>query len=447
MARKLSNKPDRFEEKPEPMAGAARKTADAVISAIRAGSSVLSLLSGLLAAALILYSGYVLYDSFSTQQRAYSSSWELLQYKPEIISEGAEPSGGKETLAAITKDYRGWLTVYDSGIDYPLVQGKDDLYYASRDVYQNISLTGAIYLAAANSRDFSDSYNLIYGHHMDNGAMFGALDGYRQADFFSAHRGGIVVTESGAYDLTVFAVVETDAYENQIYSVGNRAEEVKAFLTGSRENDVGLGTRILHLDQAVLRGATKIVALSTCDNAETNGRLVVFAAMRPRALPTVTPTPSPTPTPTPEPTATPEETVALLEGAEGTPTPTPTGAPRSGPTPTPTPHPTPVPTPTLNPGPYNLEVRYEFIDGRIAAPSWFAKKMAGEEYGRDNPTIPGYVTARVRVEGIMEYQDAVIVVLYIPEQIADKGETISIDEYEVPLGLENLHAQMGVCIE
>jgi hypothetical protein len=31
--------------------------------------------------------------------------------------------------------------------------------------------------------------------------------------------------------------------------------------------------------------------------------------------------------------------------------------------------------------------------------------------------------------------------------MAEKGETTSIDEYEVPLGMENLHAQMGVCIE
>ncbi len=435
MARKLSNKPDRFEEKPEPMAGAARKTADAVINGIRAGSSVVSLLSGLLAAALILYSGYVLYDSFSTQQRAYSSSWELLQYKPEIISKGAETSGGKETLAAITRDYRGWLTLYDSKIDYPLVQGKDDLYYASHDIYQNVSLTGAIYLAGANRSDFSDSYNLIYGHHMDNGAMFGALDEYRKAEFFDSHRSGMLVTESGAYDLTVFAVAETDAYETQIYSVGNREEEVKAFLTGSRERDAGLGTRILHMDGSVLRDAAKIVALSTCDSAETNGRLVVFAAMFPRALPTVTPTPSPTPTPTPEPTEEPEDTATATE------------APKPTPAHSATPIPPPVPTPTLNPGPYNLEIRYEFIDGRTAAATWYAKKLAGEKYERENPSVPGYVTARVRVEGTMEYQDCVIVVLYIPEQMAKKGETIAIDEYEVPLGMENLHAQMGVCIE
>ena len=30
-------------------------------------------------------------------------------------------------------------------------------------------------LAAGNSPDFSDDYNLVYGHHMDNGAMFGGL--------------------------------------------------------------------------------------------------------------------------------------------------------------------------------------------------------------------------------------------------------------------------------
>ena len=73
--------------------------------------------------------------------------------------------------------------------------------------------------------------------------------------------------------------------------------------------------------------------------------------------------------------------------------------------------------------------------------------MPGEEYERVNPIIGGYVTARTEVRGIMGDGDVVIVVLYIPEVIADRGETISIDEYEIPLGLNDLYAQMGIGIE
>ena len=197
-------RPDDFES-PTPHKAPRKSVVDAVFSGLlKTGNGVVSLLSGLLASVLILYSGYVLYDSFSTQYKAYSSAWELLQYKPEIIEDSATPLGGS-ALSAINSDYTSWLTIYDSTIDYPVMQGPDDLYYASHDIYKNTSLTGAIYLAASNSPDYSDSYNLIYGHHMDNGAMFGSLDNFRVDSYFNGHREGIVVTNDGAYDLTFSA--------------------------------------------------------------------------------------------------------------------------------------------------------------------------------------------------------------------------------------------------
>ena len=40
---------------------------------------------------------------------------------------------------------------------------------------------------------FSDCYNLLYGHHMDNGGMFGDLDKYKDADFFDGHITGTLL--------------------------------------------------------------------------------------------------------------------------------------------------------------------------------------------------------------------------------------------------------------
>lgn len=270
---------------PIPHAAASKNTVNSVLARVsRVGNSLLSVLSGLLAAALILYSGYVLYDTFYTQTTA-GSSWELLQYRPEIIDDGAVPLAGGSSLAAVNEDYRGWITLYDTSIDYPVLQGEDDLYYASHDVYGQPSLTGSIYLASANTRGMSDSYNLIYGHHMDNGAMFGALDSYAASAYAQSHREGVLVAASGAYDLTVFAVASTDAYESRIYSVGNRAADVRSFLEATV---AGSGaTRTLYYDAATAATADRIVAMSTCAAADTNGRLVVFARMTRRDLLTI----------------------------------------------------------------------------------------------------------------------------------------------------------------
>ena len=154
---------------------------------ITAGNGLISLLSGLLATVLIVYSGYVIIDNLAIQQRAKNTSWEILQYKPVEDDEG---SFSETDLAKKVSAYRAWLSIYDTNIDYPVVQGPDDLYYASHDIYGQISLTGAIYLAAMNERNFTDSYNLIYGHHMDGNIMFGSLDQFMDEDFFNGHQQG-----------------------------------------------------------------------------------------------------------------------------------------------------------------------------------------------------------------------------------------------------------------
>ena len=232
------------------------------------GNKIISLLSSLLAAFLILYSGYALYDTFYTAARASAgNSWELL----ELIDDETPLS----TVAAnLTPDYRCWLTVYDTKIDYPVVQGEDDLYYASHDIQGNSSLTGAIYLAANNSGDFSDNYNLIYGHHMANGIMFGALDSFETESYFNSHRTGEIITKGRVYDLNFFAVLETNAYEPMVYRAESRnLEELRAWL---KEN-------AKYYDEPAAEG-DKIVALSTCRDATTSGRLVIFATMTERQL-------------------------------------------------------------------------------------------------------------------------------------------------------------------
>jgi len=240
------------------------------------GVHIISLFSGLLAGILLIYSGYALYDSFYVQNQAFSYATDLFKYKPVIdVGEGDIPRVSPTTIAAINEDYRGWLELDDTGIDYPVMQGKDDLYYASHDVFQDSSLTGSIYMSAYNEGDFSDNYNVIYGHHMDNGAMFGRLDDFLDEDYFNSHREGTIIVGEQPYHITVFAVLITNAYDENVYKVGHRdLDELVAFI---RENST-------IFDGSVLTNVTKIVAFSTCADFFTNGRLVVFALMDPTII-------------------------------------------------------------------------------------------------------------------------------------------------------------------
>lgn len=501
MARRV--KPDDFES-PKPHAVPGKSVVDTVIKGlISTGNGVVSLAAGLLAAVLVLYSGYVIADTLNTQYKAYSSSWDLLKYKPEYFNDYDVPMSG-QSMSDINKDYRAWLTVYNTNIDYPVVQGKDDLYYAAHDIYNQISLTGAIYLAAANSPDFSDSYNLVYGHHMDNGAMFGGLDKFRDESYFKSHQHGILVTNQNAvYDIELFAVVDTDAYEDKIYTVGNRRNVVINFLESGGEGGVGLGTTVLHYDRAIAAKADRLIALSTCASATTFGRLVVIGRMIPRLIPTATPTPTPyrprpTATPTPVPTATLTPTVEPTSTVEPTETPEPSVTPE----PTETPPPVmytltvrylcdgeelfPIRTGTYPEGTeyyivsptrfgytadqpfvsgtitedteiivhytrevYTLTVRFVSVDGKEVAAPYRSSYLVGETYHVECPAVTGYTSARQTVTGTMPGRNEVITVLYVPDRSDGPGGpgVTSIQEYETPLGLDHVNMQIGVCFE
>ena len=259
--------------------GSAKVAGGLAHAAAAVASGAFSVTTGLLAASMITYSGYVLYDTAYVEHQAYAASVDLMAYRPTIIEDEAVPLTGA-SLSSINEDYRAWLVMDDTKIDYPVMQGPNDLYYVSHDVYRNSSLSGAIYFAAANSSDLSDSYNLVYGHHMDNGAMFGGLDAYCDANYLSAHRTGTLVAGEDVYDLQAFAVAKTDAYEWTLYDAGNRMDEVLSFLRNPTEK-----TETLLFDEAVLGNARQIIAFSTCASADTNGRLMVFATMTPRDTP------------------------------------------------------------------------------------------------------------------------------------------------------------------
>ena len=164
---------------------------------------------------MVLFSGYSMYEQLYTQNRAFSSG--SLSY-----DEGTSLVDVQESFSKEREDYRAWLRISATHIDYPVMQGRDDLYYANHDVDGNSSLSGAIYLSAENAKDLSDNYLVVFGHHMDNGAMFGDLDRFLDKDFFESHRSGEIVSPGGAYDIEFFAVLQTDAYDDMVYQTGSK---------------------------------------------------------------------------------------------------------------------------------------------------------------------------------------------------------------------------------
>ncbi len=233
----------------------------------RVGNKIVNLIVFILMLLLLLYSAYSIWYTNSLKSGSFLAN-EIAMYKPT----GKEPT--LSDLMEVNPDVRSWLTIDDTNIDYPVVQGKTDFDYLNRDVMGRFSLMGAIFLSVENSPDFSDSYNVIYGHNIEGGAMFADIMEFRDPDYFNDHTSGALWLPDKAYFTEIFACMEADALDPVIYQPPKRVtrETLPEVISYIYEN--ALCSR-----EAEILPDDSIIVLSTCEDANSFNRVVLFAKL------------------------------------------------------------------------------------------------------------------------------------------------------------------------
>ncbi|MCD8130855.1 MAG: class B sortase [Lachnospiraceae bacterium] len=240
----------------------------------RAGDCIVSFAAGILILLLLLYGGYSLWDTHMTYTAAFASS-DLLAYKP--VDDGvADENPTLGQLQEINPDVCAWLTIDDTHIDYPVVRGETDMEYVNKDVYGDFALSGAIFLSSSNEADFSDSYSIIYGHHMDNGAMFGDVVDFTGEEYFEAHQTGTLMLPEATYRIELFAVAEVDAYDTAVYNTSLYNAEETGDVSALLDYISGIAVQYREIG---VTGEDQVVGFSTCQDAVTNGRVVLFGRL------------------------------------------------------------------------------------------------------------------------------------------------------------------------
>jgi sortase B len=213
---------------------------------------------------LVVIGCYAIWDSKQVYQGATASSYAV--FKPTEENEGKS----LEELKAINPEVLGWLSVYGTNIDYPLVQGEENMKYVNTSAEGQYSLSGAIFLDCYCSGDFSDFSTIIYGHHMDRSAMFGDIGNFADKSYFDARRYGMLYYEGRERGLEFFAFVHTDAYDDSVFKtrvIGPEAQQAyldRLYQLASHTCDLRVTTD------------DRIVLLSTCSATSTNGRDILI---------------------------------------------------------------------------------------------------------------------------------------------------------------------------
>ena len=242
-----------------------------IVFVSKTGDWLVSFVAAILATVMLLYGGYALGDTAMLYQGAFVSQ-NLMKYKPSVSVD--EDDAGLNELLAINPDVRGWLTIDGTHVDYPIVQGEDDMEYVNKGVYGEFSLSGPVFLDSENTSDFSDCYNLLFGHHMANGAMFGDVVRFTDRTYFEKHQTGRLFYPDGrSVEITLYACLQTDAYDRLVYRPEVRKQENMAELLAYIQKEA-----VQYRDIGITR-QDRLIGLSTCAEAETNGRVILFGRL------------------------------------------------------------------------------------------------------------------------------------------------------------------------
>ncbi|RGW96270.1 class B sortase [Paraclostridium sordellii] len=208
---------------------------------------------------ILAYSSFNIYKKISDYKKA------TLTYK-ELRSKYSE----SKNLITIYPNYKFWLKLDNTNIDYPVVQTDNNDYYLNYDFYNKLSSSGSIFM---DYRDNVKSKNIIlYGHNMRNKTMFNNLLKFKDKDFFDKNNKIRVFKDNKEYIYEVFSVYTTDSKYDYLITNFNNPNEFKNYINNIKNKS-------LFKSDIKVNSNDKIITLSTCSYEFDDARTVVHAKL------------------------------------------------------------------------------------------------------------------------------------------------------------------------
>ncbi len=164
-------------------------------------------------------------------------------------------------LKTKNKDLYGWITIPNTNINYPMVQGEDNDLYLDHAFTGEWLPAGSIFVDWRCSESLMKNHNtVIYGHNMTNGLMFNHVTKYLDEKFFNENPFIEIATSEGIYTFEIFAIYQTDMYYSYIKTDFTSHEQFVDFAYEMKTNSLyeRKGIEFTETD--------RIVTLSTCTN-------------------------------------------------------------------------------------------------------------------------------------------------------------------------------------
>lgn len=258
------------------------------------------------ACAMFFYSGFRLFAHWNEDRQSQQGQQELINQAVVVIkpTEGqSEPTDAAdqtestdatepevvlveappifvdfETLLAENPNIVGWIYSENTVINYPIVQGEDNLYYVDRLPDGRFNAHGSIFLDYRNLSDFGDFNSILYGHNMVNNSMFGTLHDYNSQSYYEKHPYMWIITPDAAYRLDLIAGMVTPS-DGDAYELFNSQEELHAHL------EYALSQSVFDAGEVDIESIRHIMTLSTCSYEFATARFVLIGNLVPAEYP------------------------------------------------------------------------------------------------------------------------------------------------------------------
>lgn len=185
-------------------------------------------------------------------------------------------------LKTINKDYIGWLYFsfegnseeYSFTLDYPIVYETYKNQYLRTTFEGNSNSAGTIFMDMSSNPSFYGYNDIIYGHHMRDDSMFGALELIHEMDdldYIKEHPQYLYIYTKTACHKYMLVAYEQTTSAAKSYGVAHENETYDQL----KDNIKSMETYIKS-DIYTWRGRPEILNLSTCDGPSgTNQRFAL----------------------------------------------------------------------------------------------------------------------------------------------------------------------------
>ncbi|MGL5767544.1 MAG: class B sortase [Sarcina sp.] len=178
-------------------------------------------------------------------------------------------------LKNLNPDYNFWLTIDNTNIDYPVVQGTNNSKYLKTNFNGQESASGSVFLDFRN--DFKEDFNsIIYGHNMKNKTVFNNIEHYKKKEFFDENNKIYITDNSHKYTFEVFSVYTTNGKNNadshiKINSTNDNII-LQKYLNTLIDNS-------LFKSNLKITPTDKIITLATCSYETLDMRTIIHAKL------------------------------------------------------------------------------------------------------------------------------------------------------------------------